>query len=139
MTPSTPPEERDQREKTVSTTVEGIRTLEEECAKLYEDNTKVWNQLSEDVELQSIEQKLQTVQGKAKKIKETISSFPPAEKMMTMQESKKLYAEMNQLRVEQQARMQQIEMLQEEALKVAEEISEAQCRIKQAVEQAEEK
>jgi hypothetical protein len=48
--------------------------------------------------------------------------------MTTMQESKKLYSEMNQLRVEQQAHMQQIEMLQEEALKVVEEITEVQMQ-----------
>jgi len=46
---------------------------------------------------------------------------------------------MNQLRAEQQDRMQQIETLQEEALKVAKEISEAQRKIKHAVEQVEEK
>jgi hypothetical protein len=68
---------------------------------LYVDNTKVWNHLSEDVELQSIKYKLQTAQGRAQKIKETINNLPLAKKMMTMQESKKLYAEMNQLRAEQ--------------------------------------
>jgi hypothetical protein len=40
------PRERDQREKTISTTMEGIRTLEKECAKFYEDNIEIWNQLS---------------------------------------------------------------------------------------------
>jgi hypothetical protein len=49
MTPRTPPEERDQREKTISTIVEGIRTLEEECAKLFNDSTEVWNHILEDV------------------------------------------------------------------------------------------
>jgi predicted nucleic acid-binding Zn-ribbon protein len=39
MTPKTPLEERDQREKTISTTVEGIKTLEAYCDNLYKDNT----------------------------------------------------------------------------------------------------
>jgi hypothetical protein len=66
-------------------------------------------------------------------------SLTPTEKMTTMQENKKLYYEMNQLRVEKQAHMQQIKMLQEEALKFVEEITKAQCKITQAVEQDEEK
>jgi hypothetical protein len=32
--PRTPPEEREQREKTVTKTVENIKSMEEECAKL---------------------------------------------------------------------------------------------------------
>jgi uncharacterized phage infection (PIP) family protein YhgE len=44
-TPSTPLEERKQREKTTMTTVERIKSLDEECVKLYEETTQVWNQL----------------------------------------------------------------------------------------------
>jgi hypothetical protein len=52
--PSTPPKEREQREKTVTMTVESIKSLEEECAKLYDKSTQVWMQLTEDAELQEI-------------------------------------------------------------------------------------
>jgi hypothetical protein len=55
MTKCTPLEERDQWENIVRTKVDNINNLEEKCAKWYEDNTKVWNQLSEDAKLQSIE------------------------------------------------------------------------------------
>jgi predicted nucleic acid-binding Zn-ribbon protein len=46
--PSTPLEEREKREKTTTTIVESIKSLEEECAKLYEESTQVWTQLTED-------------------------------------------------------------------------------------------
>jgi hypothetical protein len=39
--PGTPPEEIDQRENMVNTSVENIKILEAECAKLCEENTKV--------------------------------------------------------------------------------------------------
>jgi hypothetical protein len=39
QTLSTPPEERDQREKTVVTTVESIKSMDEESTKLYEGST----------------------------------------------------------------------------------------------------
>jgi hypothetical protein len=101
QTPSTPPEEREKREKMMTTTIENIRSLEAECAKLYEESTKVWTQLTEDVELQEIGQKLQVVQDKAQKFKEVMSTLPPTEKMETIAENRKLYSEMNQMRVEQ--------------------------------------
>jgi hypothetical protein len=41
----TPPEEREKREKMTTTNVENIKSLEEECSKIYEERTKLWNQL----------------------------------------------------------------------------------------------
>jgi len=58
--PSMPPKEIQQREKTVVTTVESIKILEEECMKLYEERTQVWTQLLENAELQMLEQMLHT-------------------------------------------------------------------------------
>jgi hypothetical protein len=66
---SIPPEEREKREKMMTTTVENINSIEVECAKLYEENTKVWTQLTGDVELQEIGQQLQVAQDKAQKFK----------------------------------------------------------------------
>jgi hypothetical protein len=57
--PGTPPEEREKREKMVNTTVENIKSLEVECAKLCEESTEFWTRLTEDVELQEIGQKIQ--------------------------------------------------------------------------------
>jgi hypothetical protein len=76
-TPSTPPEEREQWEKTTMTTMESIKSLDEECTKLYEESTQVWTQLLENAELQALEQRLQTVQEKAQKFKETMNTLPP--------------------------------------------------------------
>jgi hypothetical protein len=54
-TPSTPLEEREQWEKSCVTTIESIRSLDEEFPKLYEESTEVWNQFLENVELQALE------------------------------------------------------------------------------------
>jgi hypothetical protein len=58
------------------------------------------------------------LQDKAQKFKEVMSTLPPTEVVTTMAENMKLYSEINQLRVEQQAHMQNIEVLQEESYKV---------------------
>jgi hypothetical protein len=65
--PGTPPEEREKREKMVNTTVENIKSLEVECAKLCEESTKVWTRLTEDVELQEIGKKIQAA-GESTKV-----------------------------------------------------------------------
>jgi hypothetical protein len=65
---STPPEEREQWEKTTMTTMESIRSLDEECTKLYEESTQVWTQLLEDAELQAIEQRLQLCIGEGAEV-----------------------------------------------------------------------
>jgi hypothetical protein len=48
QTPSTLLKEREKIEKTVVTTVESIKRMGEECAKLYEERKKVWIDLLEN-------------------------------------------------------------------------------------------
>jgi hypothetical protein len=43
-----PPEERETRNQTVTTTVDKIKTLEVECMKIYIETIGVWTQLNED-------------------------------------------------------------------------------------------
>jgi hypothetical protein len=50
--PITPLEEREKREKLVKTTIENIKSLEEECAKLYIES--MGTQLTKDMELEEI-------------------------------------------------------------------------------------
>ena len=74
-----------------TTTVENIRSMEAECADLYEESTKVWTKLIEDVELQEIGQKLQVVHDNAQKFKEVMSTLPPIELVTKMKKNRKLY------------------------------------------------
>jgi hypothetical protein len=137
--PSTPLEEMQQREKKM-TTMESIKNLEEECAKLYEESTQVWTQLAEDVELQGPGKNLQAALEEVQKFKEMMITLPPIELMAAKVESRKLYLDINQIRVEQQACTQNIETLQEEVFWVTQEIlADAQGITKQAVQESVEK
>jgi hypothetical protein len=100
-TPSTPPEEREQREKTTMTIVRAYKSLDEECVKLYEESTQVWTQLLENAELQALDQRLQTVHEKAQKIKDTMNTLPPPEWMTAIIENRQLNQEINKIRAEQ--------------------------------------
>jgi hypothetical protein len=40
-----------------------IKSLDEECVKLYEESTQVWTQLLENAEIQALEQRLQNCAG----------------------------------------------------------------------------
>jgi hypothetical protein len=90
--PGTPPEEREQREKLVTTTLENIISLEEECTKLYAESMGAWMQLTEDMELQAIGHKLQAAQDKVHKFKEVMSTLQPTEMVTTMAENQKIYS-----------------------------------------------
>jgi hypothetical protein len=91
--------------------MEIIRRLDEECKNLYEESTQVWNQLLENAELQALEQSLQTVQEKKKKIKYTMSTLPPTKKMEEIVQNRKMCQEINQIRVEQQILAKNIDPL----------------------------
>jgi predicted nucleic acid-binding Zn-ribbon protein len=52
-TPGTSSRERKKRDKTIATTVERIKSLDEECVKLYEESTQVWNQWLQNPEIQA--------------------------------------------------------------------------------------
>jgi predicted nucleic acid-binding Zn-ribbon protein len=68
-----------------------------------------------------------------------MGTLPPAEVVTTMDENRKLYSEMNQLRVEQQACMQNIEVLQEESYRVTMALAATRGIVKQEVEESVEK
>jgi hypothetical protein len=108
--------------------------------KIYAESMRVWTQLTEDTKLQELGKKLQMMQDKAQKFKEVIPTLPPAE-MMTMQWQKigKLYSEMNQMRVQQQAHAQKIEALQEEVFRIAGELVVVQGVARKATQENEEK
>jgi hypothetical protein len=81
-----------------TTSIEKIKNMEVECAKLYAETTGVWMQLTEDVELQEIIQKIHTAQDKAEKFKAIIITLPPTEVVTVMDENKKLYFKINHLK-----------------------------------------
>jgi hypothetical protein len=61
QTPRTPLEEREKRGNMEKTTIQNIKSIEAECAKLYGESMKVWNQLIEYEDLQEIGKNLQDV------------------------------------------------------------------------------
>jgi len=65
ITPTTPPEEKTQREKTTITSVENIKSLDEECTKLCEESMQICTNLMEDLEMKAMEDRLMDVQEKA--------------------------------------------------------------------------
>jgi hypothetical protein len=53
--PGTPPEEKEQRERTTTTSVENIKSLDQECVRLCDESTHIWTQLTMNPELKEIE------------------------------------------------------------------------------------
>jgi hypothetical protein len=63
-TPGTPPEEKEQRDKTTITSVASIKSLGEECVRLCEESTWIWTQLTVNPELKEIEERVRSAQEK---------------------------------------------------------------------------
>jgi hypothetical protein len=49
--PGTPPEEREQRERTTQTIVEKIKSLEQECIKMCDKGTCIWKNITNNPEM----------------------------------------------------------------------------------------
>lgn len=77
------------------TTVESIRSLDEECTNLSEESTQVWSHLMEDAKLQAIEHRLQAMQEKVQEFKEIINTLPTTKQMTAIVENRPLYLEIN--------------------------------------------
>jgi hypothetical protein len=114
-----------------TTSIENIKSMEVECAKLYAESTRVWTQPTKDVELQNTGHKIHAAQDKAQMFIELMITLPLAEGVTTMAENMKLYSEINHLRAKQQARVKNIEVLQEEVYKVIVELATTQGKVKQ--------
>lgn len=66
--PSTPQEERDQREVNARSTVERIKALTEECKKLSNKSAQIHENVSENPELHKLESQLQEAKYQAEKL-----------------------------------------------------------------------
>jgi hypothetical protein len=115
--PGTPPEEREQREKTMQTSVAKIKILEQECTRMCDESTHIWTQLTMNPELKVMEDKIRSVQEKAHQENESINTLPPVEWMTTILANRQLYVEVEQMKVEHKSIVQKLEPLQDEALR----------------------
>jgi hypothetical protein len=98
--PGTPPEEREQRERTTQTSVEKIKILEHECINMCDEGTHIWIDLTTNPELQALEEKIRTMQEQVHQANECVNTLPPAERMTTILANRKLYSAVEQMKEE---------------------------------------
>jgi hypothetical protein len=92
--PGTPPEQREQRERTTQTVVEKIKILEHECIKMCDEGTHIWTELTNNPKLQALEEKIRTMQEQAHQATECVNTLPLTERMTTLLVNRKLYSAM---------------------------------------------
>jgi hypothetical protein len=107
-TPRTPPKEKEKRERITITSVEIIKSVDEECVKLCEESMHLWTTLTEDLTMKAVEERLRNAQDKAQKATWNISMLPPSEHIKTVLVRKKSYNEIEQLREEKKTLGQQL-------------------------------
>jgi hypothetical protein len=79
--PSTPQEERDQREMTSRCTVERIKALTEECKQLSSRSAQIHENLTKNPELHKLESQLQEAKHESEKLQVHLKALSPIEKM----------------------------------------------------------
>jgi len=82
--PGLPPEVREGRERMTTTYVANIKKIDDECAKLCEENAEVWIELIEYPEMKIIEENLRDVQEQAQLVVERETTLPQVEHMLAI-------------------------------------------------------
>jgi hypothetical protein len=89
----TPPEKKEQRERTTITSVASINNMDKECAKLCEESTQIWTKLMEDSTMKAIEERLRNAREKAQKAMDNINALLPSERITTILVNRQSYNE----------------------------------------------
>jgi hypothetical protein len=76
--------EKEQRDKISITSIAIIKSLSEECARLCQESTLIWTQLTLNLKLKEIEERVISAQEKVHKASEIINTLPPVEHMPTI-------------------------------------------------------
>jgi hypothetical protein len=71
-----------EREKRVAMKVESMKSMDEECVKIYEESTQVWTTLMEIPKIKASDHKLHNSQEKVQKIKYMMSTLSVKGKLM---------------------------------------------------------
>jgi len=82
--PDTPPEVHEGRLRMKMITTSKIKKFEYECAKKFEESSKVWEELMGDLEMKVVEAKLHEAQEEAIEEADKETSFPVVERMTTI-------------------------------------------------------
>jgi hypothetical protein len=83
------------------TSVEKIKILEQECIKMCDEGTHIWTELTNNPELQALEEKIRTMQEQVHQATERVNTLPPTERMTTLLANRKLYSAVEQMKEEQ--------------------------------------
>jgi hypothetical protein len=74
--PRTLSKEKEQREKTTIISFANIESLDLECTRMCDESTYIWTHLTMNLEMKEIEDKVRSVQEKARQANESIKSLP---------------------------------------------------------------
>jgi FtsZ-binding cell division protein ZapB len=84
--PNTPQDVRDQREATVHSAVERIKSLTLECKKLIDRSAQTYKKLTKNPDLKALESQLQEVKYQAEMIQAQLKPLSAVERVKRSQE-----------------------------------------------------
>jgi hypothetical protein len=131
--PSTPQEERDQREITARGTVERIKELTEECKQLSTRSAQIHESLTENPELHKLESQLQEAKQQADRLQMQLKALPTIEKMKRSHEQRVAQQQIHMIQSKVMEVTQQLQPLQDKACQLFLEIENQGTELQQVV------
>jgi chromosome segregation ATPase len=131
--PSTPQEERDQREITARGTVERIKELTEECKQLSTRSAQIHENLTENPELHKLESQLQEVKQHADRLQMQLKALSTIEKMKRSHEQRVAQQQIHMIQSKVMEVTQQLQPLQDKACQLFLEIENQGTELQQVV------
>jgi uncharacterized protein (UPF0335 family) len=98
--PGTPLEEREKRERITQTSVEKIKSLEQEYINICDEGTQIWKDLTNNPYLEEMEEKIRTMKEQVHQANEYVNTLPPVKIMTTILANRKLYSAVEKMKEE---------------------------------------
>jgi hypothetical protein len=131
--PSTPQEERDQREITARSTVERIKVLTEECKQLSSRSVQIYESLTENPELYKLESQLQEAKHQAEKLQVQLKALSPIERMKRLPEQRVTQQQIQMIQTKVIEATQRLQPVQDKACQLFTEIESQGTELDQVV------
>jgi hypothetical protein len=115
LTPTTPLEVRDQRERETNAHIDSIAQEAKVVEEFYDKTAQMSTNMEEDKKIQQLDQKQEKITADIQDLKQQQKAMAILERMRSAPDMKNLQAELKVALTDKQARQAQLEPLQQEA------------------------
>jgi chromosome segregation ATPase len=132
LTPTTPPEVREQRKQEVALQMEAMEEQVSATTGLFDRATQLWTTLDEDEQVQQWDQEEERLSVAMQELKNRQKMMSITERLKGNQDMKKLQADLNATQRQKHERQEEVEPLQEKVVQLIVQLEEEKRNMEQA-------